>query len=313
MRCTHCSVKLVENARYCHNCGEKVIGQPIDCPSCETINESNAKFCKACGCALGFKPMTKGIDYQAHYPLNFKEMGKLKDQIGTYFFTELKKKLVEEQDVKLYEQYVRHFYDSGFDKQFDKKAEQLADEAYTIHLKQDETVDPTIDNLLKTNFDALIDHFMIMHCKTINPVSLSENILKYQNAKRDDVILGEMIHDYLDLENESREKFYLNFLKIPENKMKNAAQSFLFADAKEMIYVLGDQTVFGSCKEGFALTERGIYWKHHFHKAYAVFYDNLQEIKKENEWITINGRYFHVNASFDLKLMKLLKKIKKIR
>ncbi len=312
MRCSNCQTTLANGARFCHSCGDKVIGKPSDCPSCGIQNNGDAKFCAHCGCALSANHNFVKEDYVPRYNLKFDEVGSLSEQIGGHFFAGLKKRLAEEHDPKKYKDYVSTFYESNFDKKFNLKASQLAEEVYTIHCKQDDTVLPEIDSLLDKNFDSLLDHFIILHCKHLNDIEIPEIVLKYENTNKTDVNLEEMIFDYLDIKKETNEKFYLDFISIPENKIKNAVQSFLFADKKEMVFLLCDQTVFGSCKEGFALTERGIYWKAHFNKAYAVHYENLQEIKREKEWITINGRYFHVNPSFNLKLLKLLKKLKRI-
>ncbi len=313
MRCSNCKKELLKGAKFCHSCGEKVIGSPKDCPSCNTQNNSNAKFCNTCGCILSSQtPPSHHKNYKAQYPLNFEDTSTLSEQIGLHFFAELKKRIAEEHDIKKHSQYLDVFKSSGFNRRFETKASQLAVKVYTIHSDQEETELQEIDALLQNNFDALLDHFIIIHCTELNDIKLPEAILKYENVKRTEVNLETMIFDFLDLDNESAEKFYRNFLTVSENKIKNAAKSFLYADKKEMVYLLCDQTVFGSCKEGFALTEKGLYWKAHFHKAYAVHYDNLQDIKRENDWITINGRYFHVNPQFNSKMMLLLKKLKKI-
>ncbi len=313
MRCSNCQIQLLNNARFCHGCGEKVLGLPVNCPSCNSKNAAGSKFCTQCGCALSTNHEFKAEDYESKYPLNFEQVGSLSEQIAAHFFSSLKKRIIEEHKASEYEKYVTQFYDSGFDKRFKIRADQLAEETYTIHCKQDETVLPEIDHLLDKSFDSLLDHFIIMHCRNLNAFDIPEAILKYEGKTHTEINLEEMIFDYLDLDNESQtEKFFLDFLAVPEHKIKNAAQSFLRADKKEMVYLLCDQTVFGSCKEGFAITERGIYWKAHFNKSQAVHFEHLQDIKKENDWITINGRYFHVNAQFNFKLMKLLKRLKSI-
>ncbi len=312
MRCSKCQSKLLQGARFCHSCGEKVIGKPITCPSCTTVNHGGAKFCGQCGCALSANHDFTPQDYTVKYPMKFDEVSSLSEQIGGHFFASLKKRIHEEHNPKRYSDYVSAFYDSNFDQKFKLKADQLAEEAYTIHCKQDDTILPEIDALLDRNFESMLDHFIIMDCKHLNQHPIPEVILKYENTNKNNIELSEMIFDYLDLDKEPNEKFYLDFISVPESKIKNAVQSFLFADKKERVYILCDQTVFGSCKEGFAITERGLYWKAHFNKAYGVHFENLQEVKKENDWISINGRYFHVNPSFNLKMMKLLKKLARI-
>ncbi len=312
MNCPNCKTTIIKDARFCHGCGEKIEGKPIVCPSCTHTNEPNAKFCSTCGCALAYSNDFSTIDYTPKFPLNFEHINKIPEQIGGHFFAQLKQRLRDEHDVSKYEDYVTIFYDSGFDNRFNIRAAQLAEEAYTIHLRQDASIQPEIDALLTRNFEGLLDHFIITQCNHLNQFPLSESILKYENLTQTDVNLSEMIFDYLQIEEETDEKFFMDFVSMPTVKLRNAAKSFLFADKKEKVYLICDQTVFGSCKEGFAITERGIYWKAHFNRAYRVHFDNLQEIKREKDWISINGRYFHVNPRFNLKLLKLLKRLKRM-
>ena len=118
-----------------------------------------------------------------------------------------------------------------------------------------------------------------------------------------------MIPDYLALDLEG-EKVYTDFLKMPLDKLKNASKSFLFPEKDEKILFICDQSILGSCKEGFAMTEKALYWKAHLEKARAVDYRLLDEIKRTKEWISINGDFFNVSPSINLKMMKLLKKLR---
>jgi hypothetical protein len=48
MRCTKCGSELKENAKFCFECGEKVISE-LKCKSCGDKLHSNSKFCDQCG------------------------------------------------------------------------------------------------------------------------------------------------------------------------------------------------------------------------------------------------------------------------
>ncbi len=313
MKCPSCNTTLLKNARFCHSCGSKVSGTTSPCPSCGTLNNSGAKFCSDCGCALSMKTSYgKATDFKAKYPVNPNGTIKLEEQIGKHFFAFIKKRLEEEQDASKYTQYIDRFYESGFENRFNIKAGQLADEIREFFASSGGSAEAQTDELLGRNFENLTEHFIVLHCRDLNVFNVPEASLKYENVTKGNLDMGAMIHDYLQIDGEKSERFYTDFLKMPPHKLKNAGDSYLYADKKEMVYIICDQTVFGSGKEGFAMTERGIYWKAHFNKSQRVYYDNLQEIKREGEWLSVNGRYFHVNPAFNLRMMKLLKKIKSI-
>ena len=75
---------------------------------------------------------------------------------------------------------------------------------------------------------------------------------------------------------------------MPVAKIRNASQNFLFPSRDEPILVICDQTVFGSCREGFAFTTKALYWKAHFNKAQKVYFKELYE----------NNRQIQVHTSF---------------
>ncbi len=47
LRCEVCGQELLPGAKFCSNCGSKVVD--LKCPNCGTINEKGAKFCATCG------------------------------------------------------------------------------------------------------------------------------------------------------------------------------------------------------------------------------------------------------------------------
>ena len=277
--CHYCHTELVKNARFCHNCGRKVV--------------------------FTF------VIYEVKYDLDFKETSSLAPSIQKYFFEAFQNRIAEEHDSKSYPDYLNKFQQSEIGKKIDLRISQLAEEAYSIHARQGPQVAREIDDLLDKNFQQILDHFIILNAKDLNTVFLKEEILSYLHLQQGEFDLRQMILDYLDLENE-QESYYTDFIIMPSTKLKNASKAFLFPDKDEKIMLIMDQTVFGSCKEGFAMTEKGIYWKAHFEKAPQVFYKSLTEIKREKDWITINGNYFNVTPSINLKMLKLLKKLKEV-
>jgi hypothetical protein len=92
--------------------------------------------------------------------------------------------------------------------------------------------------------------------------------------------------------------------------LANACKHYLFADRKEKVYFIGDLSLKGNCKEGFAMTDRAIYWRAPFDKARKVTYESLRQVRREKDWITIEGHFFTSNPGLNLKLYKLLKKLR---
>lgn len=307
-KCNHCNTKLLDDSRFCHNCGKKVIETSIICNACNASNSPSNQQCISCGTDL---PKFSKTRYDVQYPLDFKETSNLAPLIKTYFFEAFQKRIAEQHNATHYNEYSKLFKNSDLGKKFDIRLNQLAEEAYMIHAKQDGQVQRKVDLMLNKNFNQILDHFIILEAKDLNEVTLKEEILSYHELKHGEFDLQKMILDFLDLENES-ETYYIDFIIMPIKKLKNASNAFLFPEKDEKIMLIADQTVFGSCKEGFALTEKAIYWKAHFEKAQQVSFKDLQNIKREKDWISINGLFFNVNPSINLKMLKLLKKLKEV-
>jgi len=310
--CVKCKTELLDSAKFCHKCGAKVPPKTVPCPQCRFQNPKASKFCTSCGLNLEQEFQSKKADeYQAKYPLDFSRTHTLSKSILGFFIEEMRNRIGEEQSPDRYGHYLNHFYDSGYDKKFLLRTEQLAEEVYTIHAKQNNGYLQQVDLYLYQNFNSLLDHFIISHCKKLNEFPIPEAILKYDDVRQGEFELPKMIDDFLDFEKE-KEQVYTDFIAMPVNKIKNASLAFLFPKKEEKILLICDQTVFGSCKEGFAMTDEGLYWKAHFEKARKVYYHELEEIKREKDWITINGNFFNVSPSLNVKMLKLLKKLKEI-
>lgn len=308
--CNNCNTSILNDARFCHNCGTQVIVATNTCPDCHTTNPSKAAFCKSCGYFFPKKNAPRE-SYVALYPLNFRETNSLALDLKKYFFNDFQERIQEEQDLKKYDQYLERFSDSDFGKNFELRLNQLAEEAYSIHAKQFGNIQRKVDQMISSSFNNLLDHFIILFCKDLNSTQLSEEILVYHNAKKETVDLQLMVLDFLNLDDE-KEDYFIDFVTMPVKKLRNASIAFLFPEKDEKIMLIADQTIFGSCKEGFSLTEKGIYWKAHFEKAKKVFFHELTSIKKEKDWITINGHFFNVSSSVNIKMMKLLRRLKEM-
>ena len=200
---------------------------------------------------------------------------------------------------------------SDFQEIFQLRTNQLAEEAYTIHSRLSPTANRDIDRMLSDSFEGLLDFFFIKYCKDINEIPLSETILKYEGASFQETNLFQMVKDYLELEEEEL-PYYTDFLKMPLQKLQNAGRYYLFPDKDEKILVICDQTVFGSCKEGFALTEAAIYWKAHFKPAQKVFYKDLNNLENKGDHLLINGHFFNAGKALNVKMIYLLNRLKRM-
>ncbi|MFT7605446.1 MAG: hypothetical protein ACI8VT_003040 [Saprospiraceae bacterium] len=278
------------------------------CSNCQHKIESSDRFCNNCGAQVGLTVVSDS-GYAPKYSIDFKENPTIDSQIRAHFFKTLETVIEEEIGANEYRKYFDQFYKSEFYKNFDLRTVQLAEEINTIHSGSDQYANQKIDQILVLEFAAFIDHFLIMYCQKLHGMALPEAMLQYTKTTRAAVNLRQMLLDYMDFEKE-QEKVYTDLLSIPPAKIKNAIQSFVFAQAQEKIFFICDQTVFGSCKEGFAMTDSTLYWKSHFNPAQSVAYHDLKEIKRDAEWININGLFFNVNKSVNFKMLKLLKKLR---
>lgn len=231
-------------------------------------------------------------------------------QVKSLFFKALRKRVTEEHEAARYSDYVERFYQSKFREIYDVRAEQIGEEAFLQWERFGREALPDIDRRIDESFEGLLDYFIIQYCPDLNGMILPGAILKYERAQAGKTDLWTMFRDFLDFERE-QEVFYFDFVSMPEELLRNACKSFLTASRKEKVMFICDLSLKGSCKEGFALTDKGMYWRAPFDKPRNVLFRDLHELKKDKDWITVNGYFFTANPSLNLKLFKLLKKLKR--
>lgn len=273
------------------------------CQACGTELPLEAKFCYHCG-----TPQAEPI---LNDQLRFEPGEDLTQRVIDQFFPALQDRIKSEMNSSEYARYAERVYESGFRDLLHRRAAVIADKIEQSH-SEGLTDQKAIDYWIQKFNSELLDYFLIRHCQDLNPIPLPEAILRYQDATWPALNLFQMVLDYLDFAREN-EVVYTDFLIMPMDKLKNASKSFLFPAKKEKILLICDQSLFGSCKEGFALTEHAIYWKAHLEKAHRIAYPDLQSIKRHKEWITLNDLFFNVNPALNLKMMKLLKKIRQLQ
>lgn len=297
---------MQDDARFCPFCGTPVIEETFDCPNCGTENDLHAPACANCG--LLFKPKSASPPPPKEPLSDIFEESKtesLEQNIADRFSLAFERRLKEEHHPSLHGAYIDRFYKSDFRSSVDFRIQQLTEQAQRIPAGQNRFA------FAAPAFEELLDYFIVRYCDDLNETYFSEKILKYQGRALENINLGEMMLDYLDFDNED-ETVYTNFVTMPANKLKNAAQNFLFPEKGETIYFICDLSTFGACKDGFAMTRDCLYWKMPFEKKQRVYYKNLEEIKRQEDWIVINGIFFNASKSLNLKLLRLLKKLREL-
>lgn len=271
------------------------------CPNCHTTLADEARFCSQCGAPQGVQSTT-GSDH----PIDWDQ--DVAAQIRTSFFAALQQSVQSEYGVTEHLPFSERVYETGFRDFVERRSRQVSEKLST-QLEMDAISIRTANKRIEVLLEELVDFFMIRHCSDLVPVPMPEAILRYQELSWEEIDPLQMILDYLDFAHEP-EVVYTDFLIMPVNKLKNAGRSFLFPEKQEKIWLICDQSIFGSCKEGFALTENGVYWKAHLQKARQVAYRQLQQVEREKDWININTHFFNVSPSLNQKMLKLLKKLR---
>lgn len=300
-KCPNCHIELNNNARYCTACGTKVVDIPIPCTNCTTPNPSNAAFCLHCGTAM------KSQEKETTTPPPPTETPHSAQQFLGHFMRTLRDRILEDHQSKQLDAYLDAFYHTGFNKYFISAAEQLV-----LEVKDLQTAaagHQAQENLIHNRIENLLDYFIIHHCADINEVRLPETILKYHYTTLQDINFERCFHDFLNLEAEN-ENVYTNFIEMPLEKLKTASQSFLFPEKDERIWLICDQGVIGSYKEGFAITESAIYWKAPFQSPKVAYFSDLKILARQKEWLIINDSFFNINRSLNLKMLYLLRRLR---
>lgn len=272
------------------------------CFRCQTLLPDDARFCINCGA-----PQPEwGTAAAADPLLDFSQ--ELVPQLTELYFMALKQRVDREHQPEKLTDYAERLYGSGFRdiiaRRFAIQAERFQ-QLQELGMLSVAAVNLQIEDL----FDELLDFFIIRYCKDLTEIAYPEAILRYQQTTREEANLYQVMLDYLDFANE-KERVFTDLLKIPLDKLKNASQSYLFPARDEKIILLVDQSLLGNGKEGFALTDRSLYWRAPFQKPRIVAFANLNSFHRTEDWITINGFFFNAGLSLNLKLLRLLGKLK---
>lgn len=274
------------------------------CPRCNTGLPEEARFCWQCGAPQEIEEAHRTVVCRIDLDDN------LEYQLNQQFFVALRDRIEREHDPKAFPEYSECMYLSGFRDVVLKRIQELA---ILIREMQEagEAYPEEINALIEDLFEELLDQFIVLYCKDLNEIDYPEAILKYQLASRQTVPLLKMILDYLSLVEEG-EEFYTDLLRMPLEKLQQAGKSFLFPTKEEKILLIADQSVLGTCKEGFAFTDVGFYWKAPMEKPRYVAFKHIQTLHRKAGWITINGYFFNASTTLNLKMLRLLDRLRRM-
>ncbi len=157
----------------------------------------------------------------------------------------------------------------------------------------------------------LTEYFIVEVCQDIHKGLFAQRLLRHQGKSADVVDLFKLVSDYLDLDSES-EKVYTEFISMPPKVLQRITTNFLHARPDERIFLICDQSLLGNGKNGFAVTDSGLYWKSMLQPAGAVTYTTLREVRRNGDHLLLDGQFFDAGARLNLKVALLLDRLRRL-
>lgn len=280
-----------------------------NCVSCRRTLPAGARFCLFCGAE---QPVDLLFNINP-------DSAQLEQDIAELYFPALKQRIADMFGLVDPQPFLERVYASGFRDLVQRRSQQAAEQINNRHFNNTQ-----LNAFLEDLLEDLLDFFLIRHCADLfssseaglselkkNNFSFPQAILAWQQYTPNREELYQMVLDYLDIENEEL-PLYADLLRMSKEQMRNAGKFFLSPEREERIFVIGDLSVLGSCREGFALTETALYWKAPLQTARRVLYAELDSVKREDDWLLINGHFFNAGLGLNLKIFLLLKKMKRV-
>ena len=154
----------------------------------------------------------------------------------------------------------------------------------------------------------LVEYFIVERCKDIHKELFAQRLLRHQSIDWNTADLFQVVMDYLDLDNEA-EKVYTDFIRMSPKVLRRVTDSFLKAGRDERVFVIVDQSLLGNGKNGFAVTDSGLYWKSMLQPAGAVTYTTVSEVRRNGDHLILDGQFFDAGPRLNLKVALLVDKL----
>ncbi len=270
------------------------------CPNCHTVLPNPARFCFHCG-----QPQDADWTGEVRPLLNLH--GDIEQQLFDYFMSELKDRVQREQDGNQWRHYLTRFNEVDYPKLLERQFAQLAQRLGPLAEVQQPEV-RRINNSIEQVIDEFINRFLFDQAADLNKVPIPDAVLRYRGKSLEEVDFYEMFLAFLRWDQEP-EDYYTDYFKMSQSKARNASRRFFQPEKTETTLVICDTSLLGNGREGFALTDRALYWRASLQPPRVVPYYELATPVKEEGWILINDHYFHVNRSMDLKMVYLIKQL----
>jgi hypothetical protein len=269
------------------------------CPQCQTSLTLSARFCSNCGAPQAAALAAGSSDT---FDWNDKQVM----QAFKRFKQRLEERVGAEQSAKRITDFQERLYQDNYRETVDRRLKQWAEQ---IPQEKDEKTKAL--RQLKYLIDDLLDVFFVLHTADLNSVAIPETVLAYHSRSLEQIDLSVMASHFLQFE-DTDERVYTDFLRMPVKKIRNAGKAFLFPEREEKIWFVCDQSIFGNAKEGFAMTDKALYWKSGLQPPQRVFYHKIFSLRKEKEWLLINELYFNSGESLNTRMIWLLRRLARL-
>ncbi len=157
----------------------------------------------------------------------------------------------------------------------------------------------------------LVEYFVVETAGEIHGQQFPQRLLRYQGVDWKKVDLFRLVQDYLAFDAEV-DVVYTDFVTIPPKVLRNATEQYLRATRDERVYFICDQSLFGSGKQGFAMTDSALYWKNMLHSAGQVMYTTLKRVEPAGDHLLLDGQYFDAGSRLNLRVALLLDKLRRL-
>jgi GNAT superfamily N-acetyltransferase len=167
------------------------------------------------------------------------------------------------------------------------------------------------DQRLRDTLADLTEYFIVETAATLSNKVLPQRLLRHQSVDWATVDLFRLVMDYLDFDKE-REVIYTDFVTMPARALRNATKSFLRAGKDERIFFICDQSLVSQAKNGFAITDSGIYWKNVLQPAGVAMFNEIDSLCLKDGYLDLGGQFFNGGGSLNLKIALLLDKLRRM-